>query len=225
SGFAPTGKDELGCDVSGINSKDEQTVKPTRQSKRISLKKAHNDEMPEEGPSSIRHIHSLLAMKKRKYKRDEEVSQEMEKTIKQHYESMDYEQISVAVRPWVRLNGTLNRRVLDRLLGAVLSVIMERPGITGRAIVCRFSPALQPAHTHDLLETLIHLDCIIREELIPSHKVSLFSETIDYTLVLAEIHDCDDEIIYEPAVDAIIKLAMFIGDKKYTQDFLSGDSR
>ncbi|XP_066978990.1 LOW QUALITY PROTEIN: general transcription factor 3C polypeptide 1 [Macrobrachium rosenbergii] len=174
--------------------------------------------------STVRHIHSHLAMCKRKYKCDEEVSQEMERTIK-HHESMDYEQISVAVRPFVRLDGTLNRRVLDRLLGAVLSLIMERPGISGRDIVCRFSPALQPAHTHDLLETLVQLECIIREELIQSHKVSLFSDTVEYNLVPADIHDCDDDLIYEPAVDAIIKMAMFIGDKKYSQDFLSGDSR
>ena len=95
---------------------------------------------------------------------------------------MDYEQISVTVRPWVRLNGTLNRRVLDRLLGAVLSLIMERPGISGRDIVCRFSPALQPAHTHDLLETLVQLECVVREELIQSHKVSLFSDNVIYSL-------------------------------------------
>lgn len=43
--------------------------------------------------------------------------------------------------------------------------------------------------------------------------------------VLAEVHDCDDEVLYEPTVDAILKLSMFIGDKKYTQDFLSGERR
>ena len=43
--------------------------------------------------------------------------------------------------------------------------------------------------------------------------------------VLAEVHDCDDEVLYEPAVDAILKLSMFIGDKKYSQDFLSGERR
>ena len=43
--------------------------------------------------------------------------------------------------------------------------------------------------------------------------------------VLAEMHDCDDDVLYEPAVDAILKLSMFIGDKKYSQDFLSGERR
>ena len=31
----------------------------------------------------------------------------------------------VAVRPWIRVDGTLNRRVLDRLLGAALGIIMQ----------------------------------------------------------------------------------------------------
>ena len=43
--------------------------------------------------------------------------------------------------------------------------------------------------------------------------------------VLAALHDCDDDVLYEPAVDAILKLSMFIGDKKYSQDFLSGERR
>lgn len=211
--------------ASGTVNEREDMQKTSRTSQRIfNRNESKKESDSKEVTSTVRHIHSHLAMCKRKYKCDEEVSQEMERTIK-HHESMDYEQISVAVRPWVRLDGTLNRRVLDRLLGAVLSLIMERPGISGRDIVCRFSPALQPAHTHDLLETLVQLECIIREELIQSHKVSLFSDTVEYNLVPADIHDCDDDLIYEPAVDAIIKMAMFIGDKKYSQDFLSGDSR
>ena len=34
-------------------------------------------------------------------------------------------QVVVAVRPWIRVDGTLNRRVLDRLLGAALGIIMQ----------------------------------------------------------------------------------------------------
>lgn len=87
----------------------------------------------------------------------------------------------MAVRPWVRLNGTLNRRVVDRMLGAVLCLVMERPGVSGRDIVRRFSPALQPAHTHDLLETLVLLQCVVRVQLVTSHKPSLFSDIVDYS--------------------------------------------
>lgn len=37
----------------------------------------------EEAKTAVRHIHSFLAMRKRKYRRDEEASKEMEKTIRQ----------------------------------------------------------------------------------------------------------------------------------------------
>nr|XP_053655576.1 uncharacterized protein LOC128704454 [Cherax quadricarinatus] len=117
-----------------------------------------------------------------KNRRDEDVSKKNGENNPTSSNVTDYEEINVAVRPWVRLNGTLNRRVLDRLLGAVLSLVMERPGISGRDVVCRFSPALQPAHTHDLLDTLVYLQCIVKEELVPSHKPSLFSDTVDYIL-------------------------------------------
>ncbi|MPC14646.1 General transcription factor 3C polypeptide 1 [Portunus trituberculatus] len=207
--------------TSGVSTEESA---PTRRSLRLSSMAAA-EEGDKDDPSGRRHIHSFLVMRKRKYKRDEEVSTIMEKNIKQHHHKSDHERIDVAVRPWVRLNGTLNRRVVDRLLGAVLCLVMERPGISGRDIVCRFSPALQPAHTHDLLETLVQLQCIIRVQLVCSHKPSLFSDIVDYSLVLAEVHDCDDDVLYEPAVDAILKLSMFIGDKKYSQDFLSGERR
>ena len=35
------------------------------------------------------------------------------------------EEVIVAVRPWIRVDGTLNRRVLDRLLGAALGIVMQ----------------------------------------------------------------------------------------------------
>ncbi|XP_071552525.1 general transcription factor 3C polypeptide 1 isoform X1 [Panulirus ornatus] len=235
SRYADSAVEKSSCLNSGNSPTEEVLPKASRRSRRISLKSDKTKEATEEtrdgekcgegAKTAVRHIHSFLAMRKKKYRRDEEASKEMEKTIKQRQNVTDYEEISVAVRPWVRLNGTLNRRVLDRLLGAVLSLVMERPGISGRDIVCRFSPALQPAHTHDLLDTLVHLQCVVREHLIRSHKPSLFSETVDYILVQAEVHDCDDELLYEPSVDAVLKLAMFIGDKKYSQDFLSGDRR
>ena len=38
------------------------------------------------------------------------------------------EEVWVSVKPWIRVDGTLNRRVLDRLLGAMLGVIMQTPG-------------------------------------------------------------------------------------------------
>ena len=38
----------------------------------------------------------------------------------------------LVTRPWVRVDGTLNRRVLDGLLGAVLKVVMQTGSETKR---------------------------------------------------------------------------------------------
>merc|ERR1719186_2480810 len=49
------------------------------------------------------------------------------------------EEVLVNVRPWIRVDGSLNRRVLDRLLGAVLGTIMQWPGQTLLTTLSRFS--------------------------------------------------------------------------------------
>lgn len=85
------------------------------------------------------------------------------------------EEIDVLVRPWVRLNGCLNRRVMDRMLGAILSHVMENPGISGRQISKRFWPALQPAHTYELLDTLLSLGAVNRMMTRKLTTESLFS--------------------------------------------------
>ena len=58
----------------------------------------------------------------------------------------------VLVKPWVRIDGSLNGRVLYRLLGAVLSHILQKPGCSIYDLVERFHPALQPFHTRELVE-------------------------------------------------------------------------
>ncbi|KAK3864004.1 hypothetical protein Pcinc_030265 [Petrolisthes cinctipes] len=222
-----TTSDGVGSERVKVEAGVSSTCRTSRRSKRISKK--HEGEMKKgesnEEEQTTRHIHSFMAMRKRLYKKDEEESKGMERVIKQHHNVSEYEEISVGVRPWVRLNGTLNRRVVDRMLGSVLCLVMERPGISGQDVVRRFSPSLQAAHTHELLDTLVQIQCVVRQRLLQSHAPSLFSPTVEYMLVETDAHDCDDEVLYEPTVDAVLKLAMFIGDKNYTQDFLSGDRR
>lgn len=63
----------------------------------------------------------------------------------------------VKVRPWIKIDGTLNRRVLDRLLGSVLGQCLTYPGISIQKLQQKFTPALQPVQTFELLEVIIHL--------------------------------------------------------------------
>ena len=63
----------------------------------------------------------------------------------------------VLVKPWVRIDGSLNRRVLDRMLGSVLSHILQKPGNSLRELADRFHPAIQPFHVRELVEVRVFL--------------------------------------------------------------------
>lgn len=74
----------------------------------------------------------------------------------------DAEEIKVLIRPWIRIDGVLNRRVLDQMLGAVLGYTLLRPGLTMAKIQDRFIPALQPFHTRELVEVCyLNIICTI----------------------------------------------------------------
>ena len=129
------------------------------------------------------------------------------------------EEVLVTIRPWIRVDGTLNRRVLDRLLGAMLGVVMQWPGQTVSVLLARFSPALQPAHSRELITVLADLCCVQILRVCTTGKPSLFSKPATVTLEKASMLDDDTELVVEAEVDAIVKLGMFIGDKVYHTDF------
>lgn len=60
--------------------------------------------------------------------------------------------MNLLLRPWFRVDGSLNRRVLDKLLGSVLGHVMLMPSCTLKCLMNRFSPALQPQHIKELAE-------------------------------------------------------------------------
>lgn len=66
------------------------------------------------------------------------------------------EEIKVVIKPWIRIDGVLNRKVLDRMLGAVLSYCLLHPGLTMAKMQSRFVPALQPFHTRELVEVQLN---------------------------------------------------------------------
>ena len=129
------------------------------------------------------------------------------------------EEVLVAIRPWIRVDGTLNRRVLDRLLGAVLGVSMQWPGQRLSNLLSRFCPALQPAHCRQLVNILHELGCLRVRKLYAPGRASLFSKPKPVTLSEASMLDDNTDLIVEPEVDAIVRLGMFIGDKVYNTDF------
>lgn len=79
-----------------------------------------------------------------------------------HYSTA--EEIRVVVRPWIRVDGDLNRRVLDRMLGGVLAYCLIHPGVYLTKVQEKFAPAIQPFHTKELVEVTSHGSLFIRSE-------------------------------------------------------------
>lgn len=132
------------------------------------------------------------------------------------------DRIRVSIRPWIRVDGSVNRRVLDRLLGSMLGYCMSEPGCSLEKIGVRFSPAIQPFHSRELCEILQKLGCIHWSVIIRSHKPSLFSKKSTIIRADADGTENESDICIEACPDAIIRLGLFIGDKAYKKDFLTG---
>eukprot|EP00088_Acartia_fossae_P059548 TRINITY_DN7079_c0_g1_i12.p1 TRINITY_DN7079_c0_g1~~TRINITY_DN7079_c0_g1_i12.p1 ORF type:complete len:315 (-),score=51.66 TRINITY_DN7079_c0_g1_i12:586-1470(-) len=132
----------------------------------------------------------------------------------------DMEEVLVQIRPWVRIDGSLNRRVLDRLLGAVLGASMQCPGSLLSNLVARFSPALQPVHARELIHILTEIKAVSLVRMVKPKKAGLWSKPEPLKLEPFDILHDDSEVLVEPSVDAILLLGQFIGNKFYTTDFV-----
>lgn len=60
------------------------------------------------------------------------------------------------IKPWIRINGSLNRRVLDRWMSVILSFCISNPGITIERLAIRFN-LLVPIHVRELAE---YMECL-----------------------------------------------------------------
>lgn len=60
------------------------------------------------------------------------------------------------MKPWLRVNGSLNRRCLDRWLATVLMHCISNAGVTLAQLARRFS-LLLPVHVRDMLDYMRRL--------------------------------------------------------------------
>lgn len=63
------------------------------------------------------------------------------------------------MNPWIRVNGSLNRRVLDKWMGSILTYCISHPGVSIGKLCIRFN-YLQPTNVREILEYLQILECI-----------------------------------------------------------------
>ncbi|KAK0177379.1 hypothetical protein PV328_001440 [Microctonus aethiopoides] len=123
------------------------------------------------------------------------------------------EDIHVVIRPWIQIDGVINRAMLCKMLGAVLAHCVMYPGILLTQVQSRFVPALQPYHTRELVELLVKLQCL-QFKILPRVTTNLFSNSTSMQISCPAQYDgssaYDDELIIEIAVGAMMKFSTFL---------------
>lgn len=61
-------------------------------------------------------------------------------------------QVWLAIRPWIQINGSINQSGLESLLVRVLTHVAKNPGISLYDLQRKFEPALLRQWTRELLE-------------------------------------------------------------------------
>lgn len=58
----------------------------------------------------------------------------------------------IKIRPWTRLDLTINKENLENYLNSVLSKIIIKPGILLKALKKEYCPFVQPMYIRELVE-------------------------------------------------------------------------
>ena len=121
--------------------------------------------------------------------------------------------VKVAIRPWVKVTGLINRRVLDFFLGSVFSHIMSYPGIKLSDIAKHFQPALQPFHTRELVEYLCQIQGVTLKKFVRKPCVTVFSkiEETPEDMIEANILDDPEDIFVDVTSDGLIRVSNYVG--------------
>lgn len=80
---------------------------------------------------------------------------------------------ALKMAPWIRINGSLNRRVLDKYMGTILLYCIENVGLTLFQLCTRFH-YLPPMHIKELVQYLEDFECVTTTTF-TKPKASLFS--------------------------------------------------
>lgn len=126
--------------------------------------------------------------------------------------------IQILPAPWIRINGSLNRRVFDRYLGGILLHCVSFPGIIIKDVMKKFK-FLYPVHLRHLLELLEEIECL-KLWTLRKQKKTLLTSYAAPILERATILDNFEDTFVEVATDAVFKFSMFVGEKKYKVDFI-----
>ncbi|XP_002414457.3 general transcription factor 3C polypeptide 1 [Ixodes scapularis] len=119
------------------------------------------------------------------------------------------EKIMYIPRLWKKPDGTLNRALLHKYMSAVLSFVMDNPGITEESMRTSFAKHIGPCiQTLDVLRMLEEIGCIKRFYFRSgTSKCTLFSER--RTAVFSEVYEVNDDVCFEGTMEALLNFAAF----------------
>jgi general transcription factor 3C polypeptide 1 len=120
--------------------------------------------------------------------------------------------------PWIRINGTLNRRVIDKWLGTILNHLTINPGILLTDLSKKFN-ILTPFDVRRLCETLEMIQCV-KLMTVNEAEVNLFSSYSTTTVDQATFFCSAEKIFIELAENSMQQLAFFIGRQRYKNPFI-----
>lgn len=128
------------------------------------------------------------------------------------------EAVSFVAKPWIRVNGSINRRVLDKWLGTLLLHLIYHPGTLLKTLGERFN-FLTLMQIRDCLEILQEIGCVALKGK-KKKKIGLFDDYEDLEIEEANDFHEIDEIFISTHPDAIVKFTLFVGKKKYSSEFV-----
>uniref|UniRef100_A0A182JAE2 Uncharacterized protein n=1 Tax=Anopheles atroparvus TaxID=41427 RepID=A0A182JAE2_ANOAO len=126
--------------------------------------------------------------------------------------------IQIAMAPWIKIDGTLDKRLLYRWLSAVLLYCVAHPGVPFSVLFKRFN-MVSPFHLRQLLEILQDFGCVSLHSMQCAMKKTLFSVCKPAEIVPVSEFLPDDHTYIETPPSALSTLALCIGEsRKYTQE-------
>lgn len=128
--------------------------------------------------------------------------------------------ILVVVRPWLKVDGNLNKRVMDKMLSSVLGYLVQNPGVSLARTMDKYKPALPPQQCWELVDILIDIGCVDSVTMDSDRPMCrLFqTDTGPRDLKMRSPSSMLDDpalVLLEPKINAIAILGQFIGEKQY----------
>ncbi|CAI6368938.1 unnamed protein product [Macrosiphum euphorbiae] len=119
----------------------------------------------------------------------------------------------IIIRPWTRLNLTINKELMEKFLNSVLSKIIVKPGIYLKTLKKEYCTILQPMVVRELVEMLEAMKCIKMILIKNICKPSFFSNPspLNHNLVFSDVKGLEDDslIMLEPTLDCEIRFGYF----------------